>query len=458
MSKPTLFGTDGIRGKAGSYPMTVEVALQTAQAAADVLVVDEKNAGLEWPIVVIGKDSRQSGDMFEAAAAAGLNSRGVDVRLAGVVPTPAVARLVRELNAAFGIVISASHNPFPDNGIKFFGPDGYKLEDETEWAIEEKLLSGAETKVSPAAEEGLKIGRTAPLENGAERYVNFVASGRDSSLLSGMKIALDAANGAASQTSPEILEALGAEVLLFHAEPNGLNINDNCGCTHPREIEKLVKETGADAGVTHDGDADRVLLCDEKGKVLDGDELMAIAAISMLAGGSLQHDTLVATVMSNGGLDEAVKNAGGKVVRTGVGDRNVVQAMKKGGYNLGGEQSGHFVFRDINTTGDGIVAAVELLAIVRQSGKPLSELRGMMTRFPQVQRNVSVSRRPDLEEIQALAALLLKTKSKLGDSGRVLARYSGTEPLLRILIEGRDKDWITKKIDEIAEVATEELG
>lgn len=450
MKNRTLFGTDGIRGKAGDYPLNVKTVLKLGQAAAGVLLADRAEG--DWPTVVIGKDTRQSGDMFEAAIAAGLNSRGVDVRLAGVIPTPAIAYLVRELDAAFGIVISASHNPFSDNGVKFFGPDGYKYDDGTELALEKELLSES------AEPDTVRIGRTAPLPDAAERYIHFVTHGLEPDLLAGLHIAIDAANGSAFETSPSILEALGATVTTFHGEPSGLNINDDCGCTHRDEIESIVRQTKADVGVSHDGDADRVLLCDEKGEVLDGDEIMAIAAISMLAEGSLRKKTLVATVMSNAGLDEAIGNAGGKVIRTDVGDRYVVEAMKKGDYNLGGEQSGHFVFRDLNTTGDGIIAAVQLLAIMQQSGKPLSELRKLLVRFPQVQRNVRVSEKPDLDTIPSIGSLVDDVENTLGEKGRVLLRYSGTEPLLRILIEGRDESYITTEIEKIAAAARDAIG
>ncbi|MDF1751558.1 MAG: phosphoglucosamine mutase [Verrucomicrobiales bacterium] len=445
-----LFGTDGIRGKAGLYPLNAATVLKLGQAAADVLLSESDSS--DWPLVVIGKDTRQSGDMLETAIAAGLNSRGVDVRLAGVIPTPAIAFLTRDLGAAFGIVISASHNPFEDNGIKFFGPDGYKLDDDVELAIEERLLE------TDTPQDSEKIGRTASLEDAAERYIHFVTHGNESGLLAGMTIALDAANGAAYQTSPAILKALGAEVITFHDTPSGLNINNDCGCTHSEIIENLVKETGATAGVSHDGDADRVLLADENGKVLDGDELMAIAAISMLAEGTLRNNTLVTTVMSNAGLDKAVKEAGGQVLRTNVGDRYVVEAMKAGDHNFGGEQSGHFIFRDHNTTGDGIVSAVQLLSIVRQSGKPLSELRKMLERFPQVQRNVRVSRKPDLKTVESIDRHVVETVETLGDGGRVLMRYSGTEPLLRILVEGQDMNYIETQIDKIAAAAKEAIG
>ncbi|MEM1441203.1 MAG: phosphoglucosamine mutase [Verrucomicrobiota bacterium] len=447
-----FFGTDGIRGKANKYPLTADFVVRLGQAVAEVFL-EGRGETHDWPSVVIGKDTRQSGDMLESAISAGLNSRGIDVRLAGVVPTPAVAMLVRETGAAFGVVISASHNPFGDNGIKFFGPDGYKLTDEMELEIERRVLSDPESEVEGA------IGRTSDLEKATERYVDFVRSsaGEDRELLRGLTIALDCANGASFETSEAILRSLGATVKSFHHHPNGININEDCGCTHAGVIEALVKETGADVGVSHDGDADRVLLCDETGSVLDGDELMAIAAISMIEAGTLNENTLVSTVMSNAGLDEAVANAGGKVVRAGVGDRYVLEKMREHGYNLGGEQSGHFIFLDHNTTGDGIVSAVQLLKTMRESGKPLSELRKVLTKFPQAQRNVRVSSKPAMKDLSC-APKIDEINALLGDAGRTLLRYSGTEPLLRILIEGKDEAQINEWADQLVELIGDEIG
>lgn len=449
--KRQYFGTDGIRGKAGVAALTADFVMTLGQAAADILLT--KQSG-DWPTVVIGKDTRQSGDMLEQAIAAGLNSRGVDVRLAGVIPTPAIARMTCEMEAAFGIVISASHNPYYDNGIKFFGPDGYKLEDEVELAIETRI---AELQKS-APVESETIGRTATLDDAIEKYVHFVTHGNSPKLLDGLHIALDTANGAAYKTSPAILEALGAKVTTYFNEPSGININADCGCTHASVIEGLVKDSGANIGVSHDGDADRVLLCDETGSVLDGDELMTIAAVSMLAEGILRNNTLVTTVMSNAGLDKAVKDAGGQVIRTNVGDRYVVEAMKEGDFNLGGEQSGHFIFRDHNTTGDGIVSAVQLLSVVKQSGKPLSELRKMLKKFPQVQKNIKVSKKPDLQTVESVESIVSEINTKQGDSGRILMRYSGTEPLLRILIEGQDETYIAEQIERLADAAQQAIG
>jgi len=457
MSRPAreLFGTDGIRGRAGVFPLVPETVVRLGQAAAEIFLSRDSSSG-NWPTVVIGKDTRQSGDMLENAIAAGLNSRGIDVQLAGVVPTPAVAFLTKTTGARFGIVISASHNPFRDNGIKFFGPDGYKLDDDLELEIEQRLLddkhSGPE---NPAA-----MGRCAKLERSAEDYISFVREsvGNDSHLLSGMKIALDNSNGASFRTSEAILRSLGAEVISYHDHPNGININEDCGCTHADVIAALVKETGAHVGVSHDGDADRVLLADETGSALDGDEMMAMAAVDMIEKGILKDNTLVATVMSNAGLIEAVAKAGGKVVRTGVGDRYVIEEMRKHGYNLGGEQSGHFIFHDHITTGDGIISAVQLLRIIKEKNQPLSELRKVMTKFPQAQRNVRVTKKMPVDEIAGASDILKDTESQLGNEGRVLLRYSGTEPLLRILIEGRDGDYINAKADEIANAVTDAIG
>ncbi|MDH4408747.1 MAG: phosphoglucosamine mutase [Verrucomicrobiales bacterium] len=446
------FGTDGIRARANAFPLVPDFVVRLGQAAADAFLA-RRGDSRTWPLVVIGKDTRQSCDMLEAAIAAGLTSRGIDVRLAGVIPTPAVAQLTREEGAAFGIVISASHNPFEDNGIKFFGPDGYKLDDALEHEIES--LVDASDQPSYAG----PVGRIAPLAHATERYTAFIRAsvGEDRELFRGLHLALDAANGAASETSLEILRSLGAKVSVFHHHPSGININLDCGCTHPEVIGALVRETGAAAGVAHDGDADRVLLCDETGSVLDGDEIMALAAISMIRAGTLKENTLVATVMSNAGLDEAVRAAGGRVVRAGVGDRYVIEEMKKGGYNLGGEQSGHFIFRDHNTTGDGILAAVQVLKRMRESGQPLSELRKVMTKFPQVLRNIRVREKRPLAELVA-APRLAALEARLGDAGRVLLRYSGTEALLRLLVEGRDAAFIEAEADAIAAEIRAEIG
>jgi len=451
MTQRSFFGTDGIRGPAGSPPLDPEMVARLGAALARCVAP----TGGESGGVVIGRDTRESGNFLENAMAAGLQSQGVDVYRAGVIPTPAVACLVREQKAAAGVVISASHNPFHDNGIKLFGAGGGKLDDADEAAIE-KECSGDRDHT----EHSGGFGRDRVLEDAAETYRERILASvdHDSRLLQGVRIALDNANGAAVRTSAGILEALGAEVLVFHDRPDGRNINAECGCTHPGVIESLVRETGADVGVSHDGDADRVLLCDESGSVLDGDEFMAIAAIDLIERGLLRENTLVATVMSNAGLDEALRQAGGKVIRAGVGDRYVMEEMKKRDLNFGGEQSGHFIFRDHGTTGDGILSAVQLLAAMRRRGIALSEARKVMNKFPQVQRNVRVREKPPLAEVAGVGDLIRRQEAELGASGRILVRYSGTEPLLRILVEGPDVSDINGRADAIAAAVTAEIG
>ncbi len=460
--KQKIFGTDGIRGEAGVFPLNAEAVAQIGRAIAAVFF---HGATSPRPACIIGRDTRASGEMLEAALAEGLTASGVDVYLAGIVPTPAVAYLTQTHGSpALGIVVSASHNPFQDNGIKIFGPDGYKLPDETEDAIEQTFYELLETESTPAGASSPK-GTIISMEDAASRYVDFVigkfgsGEGGEGPLpLQGLKLVLDCANGASYQTSKAALTRLGAEAVTFFDSPDGKNINVDCGSTHPEAIETLVLQEKADAGVSHDGDADRVLLCDETGSSLDGDELLAIAAASYLDEGKLAGKTLVATVMSNYGLDDVVTEHGGQVLRTPVGDRHVILAMREGGYNLGGEQSGHLIFRDFNTTGDGLVAAAVLLAIAKKSGKPLSELRTLLKKFPQAQRNVKVSSKPPLEELEAAQQAISETETELGAAGRVLVRYSGTEKLLRILIEGRNEAYIHQQADAIAGAVRQQIG
>jgi phosphoglucosamine mutase len=462
MSKSTprkFFGTDGVRGTANVHPITPEIAMRLGRAAARVLALGNQfgTGSAIWPKCVIGKDTRISCDMLEAAFAAGMTSEGVDVQLAGVVPTPAISFLVREEQASLGVVISASHNPFADNGIKFFNSQGYKLNDEQEIAIEEIVLADDETlNASPRPQAG-KIGRISHITDGAERYSKMAAHsvGHDNpQLLKGLKIALDCANGASSQTSPQVLEMLGAEVISAYTTPNGVNINEDCGCTVPKEIIKLTKENGAHAGLSHDGDADRILICDENGELLDGDEIMAVIGINMLQNGTLKDNTLVGTIMSNGGLDEAIEAHGGKVVRAGVGDRFVMQIMQAQGYNFGGEQSGHIVCRDYNTTGDGIVAGLQILRIMVETGKPLSELRKGMTKFPQTLVALKVSSKPPIEELTEALALVAETEKHAS----VLLRYSGTEQKIRLLIEGKDEAYIKERNELISAAIIKQIG
>ncbi len=450
-----LFGTDGIRGEAGVFPLDRETVYLLGQAAADVLMSSGDDT---TPLCVIGQDTRCSGDDIRDWIIAGLSSRGVKALNAGVVPTPAVAFWTKEKCAAFGVVISASHNPYRDNGIKFFGPDAFKLADEVEAAVELRLRELLDTRKSDWCE---KNSQAELLERAAEGYVDYVCQGlakceKSERPLEGLRIALDSANGSAHRTSVLVLEKLGAEVLSFFDQPNGENINLSCGCTHPTTIEKLVLEHKVDVGVSHDGDADRVCLCDETGSALDGDELLAIAGLDMIERGVLVDNTVVATTMSNGGLDEIIRANGGQVKRTGVGDRQVIAEMRRGGYSLGGEQSGHVIFRPPSTTGDGIVAAAHVLAIMCRKNRPLSELRKVFKPFPQVQRNIVMSSKPPLSSFTKAQKLIAETEEAMGESGRVLMRYSGTELLLRLLIEGPDEEEITSRADEIVSAIREQ--
>lgn len=462
-----FFGTDGIRGTANRPPLTADFVLLLGQAVGTLLIEEHVRKPFPvWPGCVIGKDTRVSGGMLESAFAAGLNSVGVDVMLAGVIPTPGIAFLTRDLSAALGAVISASHNLYPDNGIKLFGADGYKFDDARELEIERRVLAAEPGSARPPGKPpfplatGGRIGRLAALEAAAGRYIAFAlhSVAHEKNLLRGFKIALDNANGSASATSPAILRHLGAALAVVHSEPDGVNINESCGCTHPEAIRQAVIENRAHVGIAHDGDADRMLLCDENGDVLDGDEIMAIAAVAMLKEGALAQKTLVTTIMSNCGLDEAVEGHGGRILRAAVGDRYVMEKMRAENLNFGGEQSGHFVFRDHNTTGDGIIAALQILQIMASTGKPLSELRRVLTKYPQAQRNLSVREKPPIEELAEARTLIAETERALGKSGRVLLRYSGTEPKIRLLIEGSNPAWIEGQADAIAEAIARRIG
>lgn len=451
-----LFGTDGVRGVANMEPVTAETALKLGRAAAHVLGNGEHAASGARPKIVIGKDTRLSGYMLENAMVAGITSLGVDALIIGPLPTPGVAYITRSLRADAGIVLSASHNPYEDNGIKFFRADGYKLDDEVEARIESLVFSGEIESIRPTAR---KIGKAFRIDDALGRYVEFAKQSFPRGLtLEGMRVAVDCANGAAYKSTPCILRELGATVLVFHNTPNGTNINEGCGSTHPKEIERIVRETGAEVGLAHDGDADRVLLCDETGSVVDGDEILAIAAADLLARGALAKNTLVATVMSNFGLDEFLERRGGRVLRTQVGDRYVIEAMMREDLNVGGEQSGHIIFRDHATTGDGIVAALQILRIMRETGRPLSELRRQLQKYPQAQRNLHVCDKPPLESLHDVQRLVEEARAALGPAGRVLLRYSGTEPKARLLIEGRDQALIEHHADRIAGALAAAIG
>ncbi len=453
-----LFGTDGVRGVANVEPVTAETALKLGRAAAHVftnLNTREHPAGTR-PKIVLGKDTRLSGYMLENALVAGITSLGVDVLIIGPLPTPGVAYITRSLRADAGIVLSASHNSYEDNGIKFFRHDGYKLDDQIEDQIEGLVFSGEIDAIRPTAK---KIGRATRIDDALGRYVEFAkASFPRGMSLEKMRIAVDVANGAAYKSTPCILRELGADLTVAHDEPNGTNINANCGSTHPKEIQRIVKESGVEVGITHDGDADRVLLCDENGEIVDGDEILAIAATDLLGAGRLRENTLVATVMSNFGLDEAINAAGGKVLRTKVGDRYVIEEMVKRDLNVGGEQSGHMIFRDFGTTGDGIVCALQILRIMKSTGKPLSELKRCLSKYPQAQRNLRVKEKPPLEKLPDVMKLVGDAEKELNGKGRVLLRYSGTEPKIRLLIEGRELAQIDRQADRIADAIQAVIG
>jgi phosphoglucosamine mutase len=453
-----IFGTDGVRGVANVEPVTAETSLKLGRAAAHVFTQlnPRKNPEGTRPKIVLGKDTRLSGYMLENALVAGITSLGVDVLIIGPLPTPGVAYITRSLRADAGIILSASHNSYEDNGIKFFRHDGYKLDDQVEEQIEQLVFAGEIDSIRPTAG---KIGRAARIDDALGRYVEFAkASFPRGMSLEEMRIAVDVANGAAYKSTPCILRELGAEVTVAHSEPNGTNINAQCGSIYPEEIQRLVKETGADVGITHDGDADRVLLCDENGEIVDGDEILAIASIDLLRAGRLEQNTVVATVMSNFGLDETLTAEAGKVVRTKVGDRYVIEEMMKKKLNLGGEQSGHIIFRDFTTTGDGIISALQILRIMHQTGQPLSKLKTCLEKYPQAQRNVLVKEKPPLAELPAVMKLVNEAEKELSGKGRVLLRYSGTESKIRLLIEGRELGKIDKQANRIVDAIQQAIG
>lgn len=447
-----LFGTDGVRGVANIHPMTVETAMQLGRAAAYTL----KGCHNKRHRIVIGKDTRISCYMLEAALMAGICSMGVDVLLVGPLPTPGIANITKSMRADAGVVISASHNPFQDNGIKFFSGDGFKLPDQIELKIEKLLESNKIDALRPTADE---VGKAFRIDDAGGRYIVFLKNSFPQELdLGGMKIVLDCGNGAAYKVAPAVFSELGAEVIPLGVKPNGTNINDGCGSLHPEVISEAVKQHRADIGIALDGDADRVIVCDEFGNEVNGDQIMAICATDMLARKQLHKKTLVTTVMSNMGLDIALRKVGGKIIKTAVGDRYVVEEMRKGGYNLGGEQSGHLIFLDHNTTGDGVLAALQLLAVIRRSNKTVSELAEVMIPLPQVLVNVRVRQRTDIMTLPKVAAAIKGIEEKLGNEGRILIRYSGTEPLLRIMLEGQDMYEITEWANEIADLVRQEIG
>ena len=442
-STRVLFGTDGMRGAANLEPMTGETVMRLGMAIAARL----RQPGRHTRIAV-GKDTRLSGYMFESSLAAGVVAMGADVWLTGPLPTPGIAFITSSMRCDAGVVISASHNPFQDNGIKVFARDGYKLPDSVEHEIE-TLMGSPELDGQRAAPSD--VGYSRRIEDARGRYIVYCKATFPSDLtLDGLRVVVDGAHGAAYRVGPAVFEELGAKVTAIHTNPNGKNINAGAGALHPETMCETVKRHDAHIGIAFDGDADRLVLCDELGHVVDGDAVMALCATRMLKDKLLAKDTLVTTVMSNIGLERAMREAGGKLVRTQVGDRYVVEEMRKSGYNLGGEQSGHIVFLDHATTGDGIVAALRVLAIMAREGRPLSELVRVMTRTPQVLVNTAVDRKVPLDQLPAILRMIADVERELGDEGRVLVRYSGTETKVRVMIEGADEGKIKAWADDIA--------
>lgn len=443
-----LFGTDGVRGKANTQ-LTAELAYKLGRAATALFGQEH-----ESPVFFIGRDTRISGQMLESALAAGICSAGGKAVLLGVVPTPAVAYLIRKHGAQAGVVISASHNPYPDNGIKFFAGTGYKLPDAVEDRLEELVLAEEDTLPRPT---GAQVGTMASHHDMLKEYIDYVVS-TVACRFDNLKVVVDCAHGAAYEVAPVALKRLGAEVIVLNNKPNGININENCGSTHMEQLQQAVLEHKADIGIAHDGDADRCLVVDEQGRIVDGDQMMVICALSLLKAGHLKDNTLVATVMSNIGLHQAIKRAGGKVEVTQVGDRYVLEAMREKGYMLGGEQSGHIIFSEFSTTGDGVMTALQLICAVQASGKKLSELAGLMTCFPQLLVNVRVASKDGWEDNAAIKAAIAAGDAELGEEGRILVRPSGTEALIRVMAEGPDQAQLDRIVHEIAAVIKKEQG
>ena len=440
-----LFGTDGVRGVANIYPMTTEIAMQIGRAIA--FIVKTKAKGHH---IVIGKDTRLSGYMIENALAAGVCSMGVDVQLLGPLPTPGIAFITTSMRADAGVVISASHNPFQDNGIKIFSRDGFKLPDEVELDIEDLIFSQKMAALRPVADE---VGRATRIDDAKGRYIVFLKNTFPAKYtLDDFHIVLDCAHGATYKVAPFVFSELGAKVTCIGVDPDGKNINKDCGALHPEVMAEKVKQLGADIGLALDGDGDRLIVCDENGEIVDGDHIMAICAADLLSRRKLKKKTLVATVMSNIGLEKAMTKMGGKLVRTQVGDRYVVETMRAKGYNFGGEQSGHLVFLDHNTTGDGILAGLQLLSIMIKKKKPLSKLADIMTSYPQVLENVRMSSKIAPEDIQGFQKAQQEAEKQLGKRGRILVRPSGTEPVIRVMVEGEDEKEISTIALELCDI------
>ena len=457
-SAKKIFGTDGVRGVANIEPVTAETALKLGRAAAHVFKnLESQSRGRGRHKIVIGKDTRLSGYMLENAISSGILSMGVDVLFIGPLPTPGVAYATRSLRADAGLVITASHNPYADNGIKFFRADGYKLDDRIEAEIEHLVFSGQIENIRPTAEA---IGKAVRIEDALGRYIEFAKASLPRGLtLEGMRVVVDCAHGAAYKSTPCVLRELGAEVIVYGNQPDGMNINRDCGSMHPESLCKKVVEHQACLGIAHDGDADRLILCDEGGGLVDGDDIMAIAALDMLTQGTLAHKTLVSTVMSNAGLDALVHAAGGRVIRTSVGDKNVIDEMLRHGFNLGGEQSGHMIFRDYSTTGDGLVSALQILRIMKERDQSLSRLARCWTRYPQKITNIRVREKRPFDQLDGLFKLGAEAETELTQAGgRLLLRYSGTEPKARLLLEGPDATVLERWSEKICSLILREVG
>ena len=450
-----LFGTDGIRGTANKYPLTCELALDIGRAAAKIFKKSVKNKNKNKCMIIIGRDTRISGSMLENAIAAGICSEGVDAIKAGIMTTPALAFTLEKKKAAAGIMISASHNPFEDNGIKIFAGNGFKLSDAQEEEIEDMIFNfnKREPEVMPS-----EIGRVYDI-NASEDYINHITETFPKNLsLSGLKIFIDCANGAGYDVAEKIFEKLGASVTAINDSPDGININRECGATNTKMLCKAVTGNGADIGIALDGDADRLIVVDEKGNTVDGDKIMALCAVDLMKRGKLKDNTLVATVMSNVGLDIAMNNAGIKVVKTSVGDRYVLEEMLKNNYNFGGEQSGHMIFLDYTKTGDGILSAVQVLAVMKKSKRKISELSGVMEKLPQVLINVKIKRKEDMNLIPEIKNSILDAEKELSGRGRVLVRFSGTENLCRVMVESSSDELANKSAKRIADAVERNLN
>ena len=453
--KKRLFGTDGVRGTANIEPMTAEMALKLGRAIAYVFKNEKRRH-----CIVIGKDTRLSGYMLESAMMAGICSMGVDTLMVGPLPTPGIAFITSNMRADAGVVISASHNPYQDNGIKFFSRDGFKLPDEVELEIEEFVLEDQRNVQDPTHRPTAdEVGKAYRVDDAIGRYIVFAKGTFPSELtLDGIKVAVDCANGAAYKVAPSVFGELGAAVTAIGVEPDGTNINKDCGPLHPERLAEVVRASGAHVGIAIDGDGDRCIMVDELGNIVDGDHIMAIIATAMLKEGTLKKNTLVATIMSNSALDPVISSAGGTVIRTDVGDRYVVREMLENGYNLGGEQSGHVIFFDHTTTGDGVITALQVLKIMVSEGRPLSELSSVMQSYPQVLVNVKVKEKKELASVSSIRAALASVEKRLKGKGRVFIRYSGTEPLARVTVEGERSDEIEAMAAELAVVLASELG